>query len=203
MHRSSALALWLCLTAQAGFAAPISCPNLRELAARVEFPLEAVIQNIPEGKVVVSLLVNADGQVAEVKVSSSTHPSFEPAAIKLAQQLRCDPPGTEVRVTLPVNFSNAPPGKPEQSRSSNPRPCSFQSMAAAGFPREAARKGLNGGSVLLEFGLDSEGKVTDVQVLSATDEVFAKAALGAVKDLRCTGVGSERRVKQQFEFRMQ
>jgi len=55
---------------------------------RITFPRKLIRQNITEGKVVVLIEINEQGQATVLKTISSTHPSLAPMAEGIVQQAR-------------------------------------------------------------------------------------------------------------------
>lgn len=59
------------------------------------------------------------------------------------------------------------------------------------YPEEAYKKGLEG-DVLVQFTVNSEGKVVNPSVLESTDKIFEKAALNAISSMPTWKPGSQR-----------
>jgi protein TonB len=76
-------------------------------------------------------------------------------------------------------------------------------MGDSGFPREAARAGLEKGEVEVQFTLAANGDVKNVRTLRSTHPIFARAAMKLVEEYKCQGQGHEVQVKVEFGFKMQ
>lgn len=74
----------------------------------------------------------------------------------------------------------APEGLPEAVRVPTPAPAVLDGPEPT-WPQEALDAGVEGG-VVLEFGLDASGMVTDVEVLRAPTPALGEAAAGALRD---------------------
>jgi len=76
-------------------------------------------------------------------------------------------------------------------------------MGDAGFPREAARAGLERGDVVVQFTLGPSGEMKDVKTLSATHQIFARAAMKLVSEYKCQGQGHDVVVQVPFRYKME
>ncbi len=81
---------------------------------------------------------------------------------------------------------------------------SVAAMGEAGFPREAARAGLEKGEALVQFTLSATGEVKDVKVLSASHPIFGRASARLVStEFKCQGQGHDVVVKVPFGYKLQ
>lgn len=82
----------------------------RHIKEHLEYPVDAE-QNYIEGKVVVEFIVTATGDIGDVKVLRSVHPSLDAEAVRICRSLPRFTPGTvngqpvNVRYALPINFT--------------------------------------------------------------------------------------------------
>ena len=115
------------------------------------------------------------------------------------------PPVADIR---PV----APPAPPAPVAAPAPAPAAQVSagvacsnyttvMGEAGFPREAVRAGIAKGDALIQFTLGANGEVRDVKALSATHQIFARAAMKVVAEYKCQGQGRDVIVQVPFGFK--
>lgn len=76
-------------------------------------------------------------------------------------------------------------------------------MGDAGFPRDAARAGLEKGEVTVQFTLGPNGEIKDVKALKASHQIFARAAMRVVSEYKCQGQGQDVVVQVPFSFKME
>lgn len=69
------------------------------------------------------------------------------------------------------------------------------------FPAQAQRMGLSG-DVMVEFTVGESGQLADIRVAKSSNAVFNDAAVAAVNQLHCNGMGHEVRVRVPFAFRL-
>ncbi len=70
------------------------------------------------------------------------------------------------------------------------------------FPAEAARKGINSGSVRAKLLIDGEGKVSEVEILEAEPKrVFDRAVTSALMEWRFAGSGDKQTHEVKLVFR--
>lgn len=62
-----------------------------------------------------------------------------------------------------------------------------QTLLDAGFPREAARAGVESGEVLLSFTIASNGGVKDVAIVNSSNRVFNRHSIQVVGQFKCQG----------------
>ena len=74
-------------------------------------------------------------------------------------------------------------------------------MGDAGFPRAAARLGLDSGSALIQFTLTTSGEIRDVQAVQTSHPLFAQGAIKIVGQYKCTGQGRDVVVRVPFVFK--
>jgi periplasmic protein TonB len=76
-------------------------------------------------------------------------------------------------------------------------------LGDAGFPRDAARAGLEKGEVLVEFTVTPSGAVKDAKIVRATHPIFGRAALRLIGDYKCQGQGSDVVVRFEVGYKVQ
>lgn len=87
---------------------PAMIGGMRSLVEHLVYPEEAKEQGI-EGRVIISFIVNVDGEVEDAEVGRGAHPLIDQAALEAIQQTRFTPglkngEAVRVRMALPVNF---------------------------------------------------------------------------------------------------
>jgi protein TonB len=75
-------------------------------------------------------------------------------------------------------------------------------MGDAGFPREAARQGLDKGEALIQFTLGANGEVKDIRAIRATHPIFARNSIRIVGQYKCQGQGREVIVLAPFGYKL-
>jgi len=75
-------------------------------------------------------------------------------------------------------------------------------MGDAGFPREAARQGIDKGEALIQFTLSANGEIKDVRALRATHPIFAKNSIRIVSEYKCQGQGRDVVVQVPFGYKL-
>ena len=76
-------------------------------------------------------------------------------------------------------------------------------MGDAGFPREAARQGIEKGEALIQFTLTANGEVKDVKALRATHPIFARNSIRIVGEYKCQGQGRDVIVQVPFGYKLE
>lgn len=75
-----------------------------------------------------------------------------------------------------------------------------QVMAVVPYPGEAVAANIKSGKVVLEFAVGRDGRIQDVEVVSATHPVFVNAAVRQVQALRCAPTGRNPRLQVMVDF---
>ena len=117
------------------------------------------------------------------------------------------PPAPAVIAPTPPPAAPAPPAPPAAA----PAPvsaavvCSNYTtvMGDAGFPRDAAKLGLEKGEATIQFTLSASGEIKDVKVLSQTHAAFGRNSMRLVSDYKCQGQGHDVQVKVTFGYKIQ
>ena len=169
------------------------CPATGPTLAHAAFPASAP-KSVERGTVNVEFTVQRDGSVVDPVVLESSDDVFNEPAMALIAELRCTPSSELSRFRLPVTFIRSQP------ISGLVCPNYRRVMKDITYPRDAMQRGLNEGSVLIEFTLRPDGTVPEYRVLRMTDEAFAKAALLGLVGLRCTGQAHDVKVRVPFDF---
>jgi protein TonB len=77
-----------------------------------------------------------------------------------------------------------------------------QVLLDAGYPREAARAGIEDGSVTLKLKISAKGQVADVEVVKSTNRAFNRGAVQAARQITCQAQGREVEVLLPIEYTM-
>lgn len=83
--------------------AAVACSNYRQVMSSIQYPREALQQQI-EGEVVIEFTVTANGQVSDAVIRSSSNRIFNRVSMGVVSQLSCQGQGRDVRVQAPVSF---------------------------------------------------------------------------------------------------
>ena len=183
MHRSALFLLLFALTLT-GSAMTLPIPQQEQPQLKAihkvdpEYPEEARSAGV-EGKVVVEVTIEENGEVSEAKVVSG-HRLLQQAAIDAVKQWRFSNPlksQAVVQLTIVFTLEDQPaPPKPEQSSLKNIH------KVDAVYPEEAKRKRVQG-SVAVEIKVSDKGEVTDARAVSG-DELLRHSAVDAAKQFR-------------------
>lgn len=116
-----------------------------------------------------------------------------------------EPPGPAApRVQAPPTPAPlATPAPPNPMTASVICPGYMTVLSEAGFPREAARAGVDRGSVTLKLTIAGDGSIARVDVVSSTSRTFNRGATQAARRITCQGQGREVEVLLPIEYRMQ
>jgi periplasmic protein TonB len=76
-------------------------------------------------------------------------------------------------------------------------------MGDTGFPREAARQGIEKGEALIQFTLGANGEVKDIKALRATHPIFARNSIRIVGEYKCQGQGRDVLVQVPFGYKLE
>ncbi len=82
----------------------VVCPNSDQMRASMQYPKEAQENNIT-GDVTIEFVVDADGNVTNVRVSQSADPVLDRAAYNTVKRFKCMAQGQPVRVQVPFSFN--------------------------------------------------------------------------------------------------
>lgn len=116
------------------------------------------------------------------------------------------PPAPVVIAPAPPPVVAAPPAPPAPAPVSVAAVCSnsVAAMGDAGFPRDAAKAGLERGEAMIQFTLAANGEIKDVKVLSASHPIFGRASARLVSsEFKCQGQGHDVIVKVPFGYKLQ
>jgi protein TonB len=76
-------------------------------------------------------------------------------------------------------------------------------MGDAGFPRDAARMGLEKGDALIRFTLGAAGDIRDVRAVRASHPIFARSSIRIVGAYKCQGQGRDVLVQVPFGYQLE
>lgn len=82
----------------------VVCPNSEQMRASMQYPKEAQENNIT-GDVTIEFVVDADGNITNVRVAQSADPVLDRAAYNTVKRFRCVAQGQPVRVQVPFSFN--------------------------------------------------------------------------------------------------
>jgi protein TonB len=144
-------------------------------------------------------------------------PFIPPPEVQIATPPPPQPTITAVTPTpppAPVVIAPAPP--PPVAAAPAPPPAAPTSVSAAvacsnytrvmgdaGFPREAARAGLEKGEVTVQFTLGPSGEIKDVKAIRSSHAIFARAAIKLVGEYKCQGQGQDVVVQVPFSYKVE
>jgi protein TonB len=84
--------------------ARVVCPNYLQAMSQIEYPRDALRNNI-EGQVVVEFTVTASGQIRDPVIRSSSNRLFNRVSLSVIQtHLVCQGQGQDIRVQAPIDF---------------------------------------------------------------------------------------------------
>ena len=208
--------------------APIRVIQTTEL----KFPVTADTLTLSAGQAQVLINVAADGKLVDWLVLSYPRPAFADAAVRALQEWRFEPARVDGRPvgsrqaltfdfkatgnvvsTLAIemydNFVSSIFGQTVYWQVCAPdeldEPLRALTTVRPKFAGAAWRDGKPGGQVVLDFYVDATGRARMPVVLSATEAMFAAAAVDALRDWRFSaprrgGQPVAVRVRQEFVF---
>lgn len=151
-------------------------PPKRTRTVLPDYPPEAQAQGL-HGIVILELIIDAQGRVAEVKVIRSVPPFDEPATLAVKKWeyeiTKLDGKPVSVLLTVPITFALR---LPEVSRQEG-----IPELRQGASPPYPNAKG--GGKVTAEITIDPDGRIADALV-TAGEGVWADAVLQALKTWR-------------------
>lgn len=165
------------------------------VAQNLKYPAEAIKQGI-QGRVFVQFVVNKDGTIDEVKVLRSPDPLLSEEALRIVKSMPNWKPAHQggktvrSRFNLPIMFSLK---KPEGSQDNNSveKNASFPGGREAlyawlaknmQYPVLASAQGIQG-TVHLQFVVNTDGSIDEVNVMRSPDPILSKEAIRLVKKM--------------------
>ncbi|VWD59709.1 putative iron-transport protein [Burkholderia lata] len=82
----------------------VVCPNSDQMRASMQYPKEAQ-ENSITGDVTIEFVVDADGNITNVRVAQSADPILDRAAYNTVKRFKCMAQGQPVRVQVPFSFN--------------------------------------------------------------------------------------------------
>jgi protein TonB len=76
-------------------------------------------------------------------------------------------------------------------------------MGDSGFPREAARQGIDKGEATIQFTLTANGEIRDIKALRSTHPIFARNSIRLVGEYKCQGQGRDLTVVVPFGYKLE
>jgi len=164
------------------------------LAENTKYPVEAMQQGIA-GRVICQFVVEKDGNVDSVKVVRGVHPLLDQEAVRVVSMMPTWKPGMQygklarVRFTVPVNFKlqiDTISDKPEKEpvfvdvERMPEYPGGIDALIQflnenVKYPTIAVENNIEG-KVVVQFVVDRDGSITDVQVVKSVDPSLDKEA---------------------------
>lgn len=176
---------------------------MKFLAKNIKYPTEAIKNGI-QGRVIVQMVIQKDGSIADAKVARSVDPMLDAEAIRVVNLMPKWKPGkhegeaVNVRFTLPVVFKLSDPTKVEvKAKEEQYIPddkgiysvCEEMPEFPGGmgecmkflaqnikYPVECMKQGIQG-RVIVQFIIDKDGKVRKPKVVRAVHPDLNKEAL--------------------------
>ena len=139
------------------------------LRRSTRYPAEA-IQAGASGKVFVTFVVNAQGQVEQARVVKPVHPALDQEALRVVAGMTGWQPGQQqgkpvaVALTVPLSFAMQQPAPAATAEAEYPGgpEALLAYLAAIPYPAAARPVGLDA-RVFIKFKIDKEGKVIEAQ----------------------------------------
>jgi protein TonB len=115
------------------------------------------------------------------------------------------PVATTITPTPPPAAPAAPPAPPQPATASAAVVCSnyVTAMGDAGFPREAARQGIDKGEAVIQFTLTANGEIKDIKAVRSTHAIFARNSIRIVGEYKCQGQGRDVVVTVPFSYKLE
>ena len=166
------------------------------VARNLRYPAEAIERGI-HGRVFVNLVVNKDGTFDEVKLMRSPDPLLSEEAIRLVKSMPNWEPALQggkivrSRFYLPITFSLKGPEGSGEKKNSVEKNASFPGGKTAlyawlaknmQYPELASAQGIQG-TVQLQFVVDTDGSISEVNVMRSPDPLLSEEAIRLVKKM--------------------
>lgn len=115
------------------------------------------------------------------------------------------PPPAPVAIAPVAPPVTAPPAPPAPAVVSASVVCSNYTtvMGDAGFPREAARQGIDRGEAVIQFTLTAGGEIKDIKAVRASHPIFARNSMRIVGEYKCQGQGRDVVVTVPFGYKLE
>ena len=145
------------------------------------------------------------------KMEAPPPPFIPPPEVQIQTPPPLQPAITSTQTAPPAPVALAPLAPPATAPVSAPAPvsaavvCSNYTtvMGDAGFPREAARQGIEKGDALIQFTLTASGEVKDIRALRSSHPIFARNSIRIVGEYKCQGQGRDVVVQVPFGYRLE
>lgn len=195
---------------------PTLVGGMEALAAEIVYPEEARRDGV-EGMVAVQVVVSETGEALAPTVLVSPSPLLAEAALAAIRRVRFTPgrhdgEPVKVRVTVPITFRLTEPApEPEVFEVVDTPPQLIGGLRALSrrviYPEGARRAGIEG-NVLVQFIVDTDGRVRDAFIFDTDHPALNDAALVAVRGSRFSpglqdGVAVRVRFTVPITFRLQ
>jgi protein TonB len=76
-------------------------------------------------------------------------------------------------------------------------------MGDAGFPREAAKQGIERGEAVIQFTVSANGAIRDIKVIRSTHPIFSRNSVRIVGEYKCQGQGHDVLVQVPFGYKLE
>lgn len=173
----------------------------RYLSDSIKYPIEATQQGI-EGRVICQFVVEKDGSIDSVKAVRGVHPLLDTEAVRVVSSMPKWKPGklrgepVRVKYTVPINFKLQVDTIVDQTSQNEVKQqdeqifidvermpeypggtdalVQFLSQNVV-YPRIAVENGIEG-KVIVQFVVDKDGSITNVQIVKSVDPSLDKEA---------------------------
>lgn len=200
---------------------------MRFLSDNIKYPVEAQ-KNGVEGRVIVNFVIEKDGRLNEFDVVRGVDPLLDEEALRVLKNMPNWIPGKQrgevvrVRFTLPVVFRLQPSDTQKSSASSEPvKPSASDEVFVVvqnqpefpggntammrflsdnvKYPTVAQENGAQG-RVIVNFIVEKDGSLTDVQVVRGVDDSLDKEAVRVIQAMPKWKPGTQRNETVRVRF---
>ena len=165
--------------------------------AKSEFKIPGtVVKNGIQGNIVLSCMIDMEGQIVAPEVIKGLEPSLDNELVRVFSSSPKWEPGKDKGIPVNVNytfmmsfkFGEDTTAKNELSyrvlkaprfQGNDPNSFGLWVMSRLQYPEEAKKRGIQG-TVFVQFAVDTDGSVVDVNVLKGIDSLLDKEAIRVV-----------------------
>jgi protein TonB len=122
-----------------------------------------------------------------------------PNAIQTTSNVPVEAPPIAAVAPAPAPPAPAAPPAPPSIRAA----CTnyAKQMGDTAYPRDAIKEGLDRGEAVVRFTVSATGEIKDIVAVSSSNRAFARAAITAVHDFKCSAQGRDIVFEVPFSFR--
>lgn len=172
--------------------------------AEPDYP-QVAIDNKKQGYVILSFSITTEGKTQDVVVIKSSDEMFEAPSINAVKSYIFRPAikagntveSVNVKTTTLFKFKPSPTSDALEPSVTINSPCGEKYLAVRdwneiileaiplmttppGYPEKAARRGIEGW-VILQFTINTDGKVKDIKVIESSNKIFIDSSISALK----------------------